>query len=169
MSPMAKVRLIGAMLGDLREPVPCDSHGLGDLREPVPCDSHGLAEGDARLGAYGFSRASSSTTASASATCFSTRSCEENACRTFPVRSTTKVARPGMMPSVDFTPHRARTLPPSSLRSVMGSLCLLANWSCESSESELMPTTSAPAAANESYRSRKVHASTVQPGVSSFG
>ena len=32
----------GEDLRDLRERVPCDSHGLCDLRERVPCDSHGL-------------------------------------------------------------------------------------------------------------------------------
>ena len=67
------------------------------------------------------------------------------------------------------TPQESRVLPPSSLRSVKGRLCLAAKALCESTESLLMPTTVAPTSVKSSKLSRNEQASLVHPGVSSAG
>ena len=95
--------------------------------------------------------------------------CDENTLRTTPSGSITNVTLPGRIPMVRATPHCLRTLPPASLSRVNGRLCLAAKALWESTESELMPMTTAPASVKSWWLSRNAHDSAVQPGVSSFG
>src|SRR5207253_8548767 len=103
---------------------------------------------------------------SAASTCCAAWNCELKTWRTVPSRSITYVTRPGRTPSVDGTPYSFRTAPPRSDSRTNGRRYLVANFSCDSEESELTPITSAPASWKSWYWSRKVHDSFVHPGVS---
>src|SRR5262245_13010540 len=94
---------------------------------------------------------------------------------TLPSASITKVER--LTPQYDLppnffsphTPYSSATRCSGSARSVNGSENFSLNFTCDASSSGLTPSTTAPRCSNSEYTSRKPHASTVQPGVSSLG
>jgi hypothetical protein len=91
--------------------------------------------------------------------------------RTTPALSTTNVTRlaNGRRPHKRCTPKPAATTCFWSATSGKFSFSDSANALCFSTPSRLTPKISAPAAETSAFRSRKVHASFVQPGVKSFG
>jgi hypothetical protein len=90
-------------------------------------------------------------------------------CLTTPSLSMTYVTRPGKRPKVLGTPYSLLMLPYSSLSRVKDRSCFMAKLLCDSTESELIPITSASSFPNSSKLSLKTQTSLVQPGESSFG
>src|SRR5262249_29171666 len=93
---------------------------------------------------------------------------------TFPSASITNVERftPQYVLPPNFfspqTPYWSATWCSGSASSVNGSENFSLNFTCDASSSGLTPRTTAPRCSNSVYASRKPHASTVQPGVSSL-
>ena len=91
--------------------------------------------------------------------------------RTTPEPSTTNVTRltKGTSPHRRCTPNAADSFWSGSAASGKLSFSDSANALCLSIPSRLTPKICAPVAATSAFRSRKVQASLVQPGVKSFG
>jgi hypothetical protein len=77
-----------------------------------------------------------------------------------------------VFPMNDFschTPYASHTAWSTSESRRYGSSYFARNFRCDSTSSALMPSTVAFSPSNRGEASRREHASTVQPGVSSFG